>query len=162
MPDLIPDWDGDSEEERQEPHKRAKHQENLTVEISLQTDDGTPIPYIDFHLKAKKGFEKKGRLDEHGTAAVSIPKGEYTVNYLNKDKIYLSALAIKINKAFDKSDTGTIKDILLHKDDVVKKLNLVYDEIYKPKSCMEFHDKLRSIADSHNGVFFFNDYTPAP
>jgi hypothetical protein len=127
MPDLIPDWDGDSEEERQEPHKRAKHQDKVTVEISLVTEEGDEIPSVGYEIDGAKNFHSRGILDATGKCRVEIPKGDYTVRYLDPDSIYGKTLAMRLHKALANHEFGKIVRVLMEPREVIKSVQSAYD-----------------------------------
>lgn len=112
MPDLVPDWGGDSEEERAEPHKRAKHQDKVTVEVVLKNDRGEAIEGVEFLVRGEGGFEAKGELDSDGLAEVEIPRGEYTVRYLDHSAIHARVVALDFRAALKDKDIDAITELL--------------------------------------------------
>jgi hypothetical protein len=130
MPDLIPDWDGDSEEERQEPHKRAKHQDKLKVEISLETENGIPIPNVIYEIEDSKGNKHKGTLDKNGKASKEIVKGEYEVSYPELYELRCSASAAKINNAITTQDISSLLFIIEMDSHTLKAIKSKYDLNY--------------------------------
>ncbi|HNY32695.1 MAG TPA: hypothetical protein PKO15_17560 [Fibrobacteria bacterium] len=112
MPDLVPDWDGDSEEERATPHKRAKHQDKVTVEIVLKNDRGEPIEEERYLLRGQNGFEHKGELDDEGKDEVEIPPGPYSVTYLDPESIEGQLIALDFRKAIKEKNAAMVVGLL--------------------------------------------------
>jgi len=148
MPDLVPDWEGDSEEERAEPHKRAKHQDKVTVEIVLKNDRGEPIEGVAFLVCGEGGFECKGDLDSDGFAEVEIPRGAYTVRYLDHSAVYARVVALDFRAALKEKDLDTITELLHEPFEVLQAAVRYFDRELKGFMGDSLREQVESLAKS--------------
>ncbi|MBK8800722.1 MAG: hypothetical protein IPN71_01420 [Fibrobacteres bacterium] len=148
MPDLVPDWGGDSEEERAEPHKRAKHQDKVTVEVVLKNERGEPIEGVEFLVRGEGGFESKGELDSDGLAEVEIPRGEYTVRYLDHSAVYARVVALDFRAALKDKDIDTITELLHEPFEVLHPAMRYFDRKLKGFMGDSLRQQVESLAKS--------------
>lgn len=115
MPDLVPDWEGDSEEERATPHKRAKHQDKVTVELRLKAENGQGVPFAHYTIELENGDAIRGNLNEEGVAKIEIPRGGYSIRYDEDDEVQATLVAICIADSVKCGDvSGVFKVVSDH------------------------------------------------
>ena len=126
----IPDWEGDSESERQKPDTRAKKTDKVKVEIRLETEEGVAIPKTPFQIIGPKGFRFSGNVDDKGCAVVEVPRGEYEVKHPDKKAMYFRAVAATLHDAIATSDQDRFCGILELPRSVLTDLVAEYDLLY--------------------------------
>lgn len=173
MPDLIPDWGGDSEDEKAEPHKRAKHQDKLKVKIHLETRHGKEIPDMPFVVTAEDGTKVTGRLDRKGKAEVKIPRGEYRVDYPDRDVLKAKILAREIQYFVEKGSYEEIPGILDKSAPVKDLVESEYNNHCTGLFGGTMYDDLKGLFKKHGALEEFKalwahlderhrEYTPVP
>gem|GEM_PF-6372041 len=111
-PDLFPDWDGESDEKQEEPHKNLRKKGRIVVGIHLETESGIGIPRVAFRVTGVDGFVAEGALDREGKAEVEIPRGPYRVEYLDEEAIQARILAAELADAIRRVDFLAIPELL--------------------------------------------------
>lgn len=129
MPDLIPDWGGDSEDSEVQPHKRLASSGKLQIELTLATEDGDALPWTTYLLKNDDDWKLAGSFGKESKAAAEIPKGDFSVLFGATASITACALGRKLKKAMAASDRGRVMGALAAYPSHLREIEKVWPDL---------------------------------
>jgi outer membrane protein OmpA-like peptidoglycan-associated protein len=117
--------------------------------LFLESQDGDPVPEIEFVLTDEDGTAHKGKLDKEGKAVVRKlrPDTNFTVEYLDHDEIRARCLAGRLRRALDGFDAEAVLGVLARPRSMFDRVKSAIDSFFPGKG--DLVDEILSVAKGH-------------
>ena len=113
------------------PMKSAKRS---AVLLTLVSEDGLPLPGIEFDVLLDDETHRKGQLNDAGVATINVPpSAQFQVEYVDLDKIRATALAARLTQGLNNADAELVLGALCTSQREFELIKTVVDKYY-PRS----------------------------